>query len=298
MQELYISTLSEYLSAIERLKTYYPGQGFIMNNPIAVTFLYRGLSKKCYNLLPGLFRTQDDECDKETKRTVRNSTYLSYGTERDILQAFIQEASSIVPLPSDDLSRWAEYAQHYGAPTRFLDWSTNPLVALYFACKDQKEKTGRVWLLHAKNYERIPIADKTLPNRTRREIIEQIIAGSEDYSYPLLYTPYYVDARMSAQSSYFMVWGAKTEPFEKMFSEEKYCMRLPEQDDGSRSYGTHEREALLFSFLVHADRKQPLLRELDTVGINEKTLFPGLDGIGRYVERTYRFDYNEAILYF
>ena len=46
---------------------------------------------------------------------------------------------------------------------------------------------------------------------------------------------------------------------------------------------------------IHADRKQTLMRELDSVGINEKTLFPGLDGIGRYVEQRFRFNYNEAM---
>ena len=111
----------------------------------------------------------------------------------------------------------------------------------------------------------------------------------------MLYTPFYVDPRMSAQSSYFMVWGAKESRFEEMFSDEKYHMRLPEKDSNERSYGQHEQEALLFSFLIYADRKQPLLRELDMVGINEKTLFLGLDGIGRYVERKFRFDYNEAV---
>ena len=70
---------------------------------------------------------------------------------------------------------------------------------------------------------------------------------------------------------------------------------LAQKNSNVRSYGQHEQEALLFSFLIYADRKQPLLRELDMVGINEKTLFPGLDGIGRYVERKFRFDYNEAV---
>lgn len=295
MQELYISKLSDYLGAIEKLKTYYPNQ-MLANNPTSITFLYRGLSDKSYNLLPGLLRKQTDIYDEDNNYSVENSTYLAFGKERDILQAFIQEASSIISLPSSDLSRWAEYAQHYGVPTRLLDWSSNPLVALYFACRDKKDKVGCVWLLHSKNYERIPIADHPLPNMTRREIVAQIIEGSEDFIYPLVYTPFYVDTRMSAQSSYFMVWGAKNEPFEKMFSEEKFCMRLPETDNGIRSFGTHEVEALLFCFLVHADTKQTILRELDTIGINEKTLFPGLDGIGRYVERRYRFDYNELML--
>ena len=38
-----------------------------------------------------------------------------------------------------------------------------------------------------------------------------------------------------------------------------------------------------------------ILHQLDSLGINEKTLFPGLDGIGRYIERRYRFDYNEHL---
>jgi len=39
--------------------------------------------------------------------------------------------------------------------------------------------------------------------------------------------------------------------------------------------------------------QQSILRQFDMMGINEKTLFPGLDGIGRYIEAKYRFDYDE-----
>ncbi len=55
MTELYISSLSDYLGAIEDLKTYYP-TGMIMNNPISTSFLYRGLADKDYQRLPGIFR--------------------------------------------------------------------------------------------------------------------------------------------------------------------------------------------------------------------------------------------------
>ena len=294
MQEYTISKLSQYIDAIEQLKSYYPNK-VMANNPAALTFLYRGLSNSSHQLLPGIFRRQKDPVGVG-EREVENDTYLAFTTERGILQAFIQEASSIVSIPSGHLSEWAEYAQHYGAPTRLLDWSSNPFVALYFACKNHKKTDGCVWMLHAKNYERIPVnPDLGEQKKTRREIIGEIISGSKDYPIPILYTPNYVDARMSAQSSYFMVWGSNREPFEKQFSDEKYRMKLPETDSGIRSVGQHEMEALLFRFHIHGDRKQTLLRELDAVGINEKTLFPGLDGIGRYVERTYRFDYNEAV---
>ena len=293
MQEIYISKLSEFLNAIERLKTYYPNQ-IIVHNPTSLSFLYRGHASKEYELLPGLFRKQQDVFNDE--RHIENYRYLAFGKEIDILKSFIHEASNYIQLSATDYSHWAEYAQHYSVPTRFLDWSRNPLVALYFACRDQKEKDGKVWLLHARNYDKAyPEKTAAIMDISRKEILDKLIRGEKCCNYPMLYTPFYVDPRMSAQSSYFMVWGATENRFEEIFSDEKYHMRLPEIDSNERSYGQHEQEAFLFSFLIYADRKQPLLRELDMVGINEKTLFPGLDGIGKYVERKYRFDYNEAV---
>lgn len=91
-----------------------------------------------------------------------------------------------------------------------------------------------------------------------------------------------------------MVWGADPIALENIFTPEMYCMQFQENTNG-RVYGNHERNALSFALYIHADRKQTLMRELDSVGINEKTLFPGLDGIGRYVEQRFRFNYNEAM---
>ena len=92
-----------------------------------------------------------------------------------------------------------------------------------------------------------------------------------------------------------MIWGNKTEPLDEMLSSDELKMHLPKKENGMRSYGEHEITALIFRFHIPFCRKQAILHELDTVGINEKTLFPGLDGIGRYIERQYRFDYNEAL---
>ncbi len=40
-------------------------------------------------------------------------------------------------------------AQHFGMPTRLLDWSWNPLTALFFACFDEPRKDGFVYAMNA-----------------------------------------------------------------------------------------------------------------------------------------------------
>ena len=292
MKEVHIDSLSRYIEAIEKLKSYYQS-GIFMNNSTANSFLYRGLCDNSYDLLPSVFRKCED-CFDNNK--VVNAKYLSWTTEKGLLLSFIHEASNILDIPTTDFGHWVEYAQHYGVPTRLLDWSSNPLVALYFACRDKTDTDAVVWTLHGQNYKRFLGANIQVPeNKTVREIITDLLDGDTSVEYPILYTPYYVDSRISAQKSYFMVWGAKQESLEKMLFSEQYQMNLPEQDDGVRFFGVSQQEDFYFKFCIGAIHKQVLLHELDVVGINEKTLFPGLDGIGRYVERQYRFDYKEAL---
>jgi hypothetical protein len=45
-------------------------------------------------------------------------------------------------------------ARHYGLPTRFFDWTANPLAALWFACSDHEIKDGKIW-----GIARIPCED-------------------------------------------------------------------------------------------------------------------------------------------
>ena len=288
----YISSLSEYLQAIEALKFHYPNEPLVQN-PTSNPFLFRGLSNVSYSLLPGILRGHKQKFEDHI--AVENNLYTTWADEYGILNYFICEASAYLKIPATNHHQWLEYAQHYGVPTRLLDWTSNPLVALFFACRSDHDADAKVWLLHQRNYLRFLTTNMSAPDgKTISQIIDDLLFCKSSIKYPFIYTPYYVDTRMSAQSSYFMVWGAEPIALENIFTTELYCMQFKENTNG-RVYGDHERSALSFALYIHADRKQTLLRELDSVGINEKTLFPGLDGIGRYVEQRFRFNYNEAM---
>ena len=307
MEDRYISNVAEFLQIVDELAKEYPSNPLV-SNPSLPHFIYRGISDKDYDILPGIFRTEpdkkDDKKDKENKengRRIKNKKYLTYASEEEILHDFVGEAAAYKPdiVTSDWLVR-AELAQHYGVPTRLLDWTSNPLVSLYFACASTSNDDGAIWICHAPNFNRFSrksISEKSKKIPIKEQADALITKGKVDFDlmpYPLIYIPYYSDHRMSAQSSYFMLWGTKLEPLAKMVDESCYMVLSPPEDIW-RVYGEKQEKQFLFKICIHASEKQKIFRALSRMGINAKTLFPGLDGIGMHIEKKYRFDYSEVL---
>ncbi len=304
MDEMYINSISEYLDKLEELGKEYP-KNPIMSSPIKNAFLFRGMEDCKYELLPNIFRRTEDRINDSS---IINSKYLGFANELGILQNFIQEASAYVSqFDTYNYVRWAELAQHFGVPTRFLDWTENPLVALYFACESNKDCDAVVWVLHKRNY--LTYVNEHDENRfkdnnkyaTNEEAIKDLlitpvtdgIKYSKLWKLPIIYTPYYFDHRMSAQASWFMVWGIQKSPLEGLVNSSCY-MKYEPPTNGFRTFGISQEERFLYRFLIHQSEKQRIMRRLDHMGIHAKSLFPGLDGIGKHIERIYRFDYNEV----
>lgn len=301
MQDVYITSVADFLQIIEDQSILYRSNG-TKSNPKQLHFIYRGMENKEYKLIPSLYREESiyGTLLGNNRQQHTAPRYLSYATEFNILESFIHEASGYeIRIHDDDFGKWTVLAQHHGVPTRLLDWTSNPLVALFFACQSKAQTDAVVWMLHTWNYTSYTLrqdygkADFSLP-----ELLSYIIQskgkGEGIPSHPFIYTPNYFDHRMSAQSSYFLAWGYDSRALEDLVNPNSFMRSKQEVMESGNRPDDFDDMRFLYRVLIRKANKQKIIRQLDLLGINEKTLFPGLDGIGNYIERKYRLDGNEV----
>jgi len=169
------------------------------------TVVYRGMSDSEYDLLPGLARIKKPEHEMEA--TLIND----FLTRRPDAFSGLTEFDTLAKM------------QHYGLPTRLLDFSLNPLVALYFACESKPKKTGRV-LCHSSflqndSSEYVNVictaATKKMfdPNYTVEEYycseqlsLKRYLSAAYIYDETTVIRPKYWNQRIANQAGVFMVF--------------------------------------------------------------------------------------------
>ena len=135
-------------------------------------WIYRGVADSSFTLLPKVGR-------------VEFRAQYSLKTERLLLQIFKQRAvRHVTPQPTSDLE-WLAVGQHHGLPTRLLDWTYSPLVALYFAVRDHEATEAAVYCRH-------------MPRGTNE-------FDPFSISEPQKYYPPHISARIPAQNALFTV---------------------------------------------------------------------------------------------
>lgn len=93
-------------------------------------FVYRGMSDSCWELIPSL--------DRQLIKDIRE-----YGLEHKLAVDFRSEIPELFQGTQTNFEKISKM-QHFGIPTRLLDFTLNPLVALYFACAEKSSTQGRV----------------------------------------------------------------------------------------------------------------------------------------------------------
>lgn len=105
-----------------------------------------------YDQLP-VFRGQEDALwelrPKFGRLSAANSTNDA-DTERETLSDFKRRAPPYLERnPANDWE-WLALAQHHGLATRLLDWSTNPLIAAYFAIRPRYKRNAAIYVLDSR----------------------------------------------------------------------------------------------------------------------------------------------------
>ncbi|MBC2702985.1 FRG domain-containing protein [Desulfobacula sp.] len=108
-----ITSLQDLLQVLQDDNTGYNG-----------SIWYRGQAEAIWSLLPSYFRLSNAP------------------SESTLLKRFKQNATMLVDAVPKGSFDWLFLMQHYGIPTRLLDWSENPLIALYFAIEKANTHSG------------------------------------------------------------------------------------------------------------------------------------------------------------
>jgi hypothetical protein len=219
---------------------------------------FRGARKASYHLEPSLYRHPKV---KDPNKLIE--------LEWELLSDFRHRAPPFVrSLPTLDLEILF-LMQHFGVPTRLLDWTENPLVALFFALENDD---AAVWVL-----DPVELNKRALNNR---EGSDKIVGGnfsdlggyhpSEEgrkvhMKHPIAVYGIHNSQRIVAQRGGFVLFGKRTEP-----------MDLQPEISGAGG--------VVRKIPIAREVKREAFMELFNMGVSDSVIYPDLDGLGREIK--------------
>jgi len=262
----------------------------VMENDIKVTLLFRGQADIDFPMDASIFR--NDLINKET--TLINDLILQEPLE---FGNHMTDFEQLVKM------------QHYGLPTRLIDVTTNPLVALYFACADRscEDKDGEVLILI-----------ESLQRPTAKQV--QFFAALAEYDGKSIeyFVDYFVQKGMMSKDLDFK---EKQEKLENLFRTKYIPVVAPKNNERiKRQNGAflllgidtdrpdyflkntfNLKEQLVKDFgdgiprslIVPRERKKSILKELDIIGINESFVYPELEHQTSYIKNKHNIRVGE-----
>lgn len=240
-----IRRLTDFITLIERLVTEWGG---------SPPFWFRGQAQADWRLEPKLFRFERPD---ETALRI------------DFRRLGMEMITGSKPV---DHWEWYFLAQHFGTPTRLLDWTESALFALYFAVRHRNSGDHRgnaaVWLLDPKWLnEKAGIRPNLLiPGNEIDSWLPQDERGKVKAISPIAVAPPHVDRRVAAQRSQFVLFGLNPAGLSDLVS---------------------VHDSRLKRIEIEGRAASNLFEELTLCGIYETTLFPDLEALARELQEKY-----------
>ena len=238
------------------------------NGRFRSSFFYRGMPDASFDLSTSLQRNCGDK---------------DHLLEMPLLENFIKYVS--IEDPTIDESVWKAMivGQHHGLPTRLLDWTHSMIAALHFAesegnLSDLDKRDCVVWRIDAREI------NKSLPDHYKKalekkrtfifsvKLLSEITNSIEEYDRDMqghslvMLEPPSIDQRIVSQYSFFTV--------------------LPGHIKDLVQYLDEHTERTV-KYVIDRKLRWDLRDILDQLNMNERTIYPGTDGIAKWLARHY-----------
>lgn len=238
------------------------------NGRFRSSFFYRGMPDERFDLSTSLARNCRDKADV---------------LEEHLLENFIKYVSIEDPTIDESIWKAMIVGQHHGLPTRLLDWTHSVLVALHFAetegnLSDLNKRDCVIWRIDAREINsRLPEKYRSALERKKTfifsvKLLSEITNSIDEYDRDMgdhglvIVEPPSIDQRIVNQYSFFAL--------------------LPKGiKDLVRYLDEHTEHTV--KYVIDRKLRWDLRDVLDQLNMNERTVYPGIDGIAHWLARHY-----------
>lgn len=231
-------------------------------------YVYRGTANRNHGLLTSLQRIGRKPSEVE-QHLIRN--FQKYSPVNTLIDSY------------NNIWNWIALGQHYGLPTRLLDWTYSPNIALHFMTENLStyDVDGMIWMVDFVEIRKllpqqlkVRAAQKDLLSFTSAELRNAIGDSLDDISNFLntygdgliFFEPSSIDDRIVNQFALFSF------------------MLNPNTD---KLAWLNKHPTLVKKIIIPHALKWEIRDKLDQANITERIIYPGLDGVSRWLARWY-----------
>lgn len=222
---------------------------------------FRGESRDYHSLIPKIGRLTKNRSPVDKQEIIFDLRMpADIYDESDALQEFKKLARPLVQVQPTSDWEWLALAQHHGLPTRLLDWSINPLIALYFAVAERYTevdlKRDQLTISDYSGAAAFYVANTRYGLTDIDEKTSPFDAETCFFSAPVVTT------RIKMQSGIFSLQNNPWLPLEQQIFMKEHIRK----------------------YQIPFEARLNLAKEIQLLGINHAFVFADLDGIAKYIQ--------------